>query len=134
MRKLKKPVVVIGSIAALLVYLCCAPLAWSHGAEDSHQNSIERTVVPDDSYELCLVLEQDQQLHYKFKASQKLDFNIHHHTEDEVLYPVSEDQVMDLTATFAATSGQEYCLMWTNQGNTDVRLSLQYEKPQAKGH
>ena len=134
MRKLKKPVVVIGSIAALLGYLCCAPLAWSHGAEDSHQNSIERTVVPDDSYELCLVLEQDQQLHYKFNASQKLDFNIHHHTEDEVLYPVSEDQVMDLTATFAATSGQEYCLMWTNLGNTDVRLSLQYEKPQAKGH
>ena len=134
MRKQNKPVVVIGSIAVLLGYLCCAPLAWSHGAEDSHKNSIERTVVPDDSYELCLVLVQDQQLHYKFKASQRLDFNIHHHTDDEVLYPVSEDQVMNVAATFAAPSEQEYCLMWTNKGDADAQLSLQYEKPQAQGH
>ena len=134
MRKQGNLGVLVGSIAALLGSLCCVPLAWSHGAEDSHQNSIERTVVPDDSYELCLVLVQDQQLHYQFQASRKLDFNIHYHTDDEVLYPVSEDQVMDGAATFAAPSEQEYCLMWTNQGDADAQLSLQYEKPQAKGH
>jgi len=38
---------------------------------------------------------------------------------------------MDAAATFVAPSEQEYCLMWTNQGNTDVLLSLEYEKPQA---
>ena len=130
----KKSFVVIGSIAALLGYLYCVPLAWSHGTEDNHQNSIERTIEPDDSYELCLLLEQDQQLHYKFNAAQRLDFNIHYHTDDEVFYPVSKDQIMDLTAMFAAPSEQEYCLMWTNKGDADAQLSLQYEKPQAKGH
>ena len=134
MRKQEKPVIVILSIAALLGYLCCVPPAWSHGAEDGHQNRIERTVVPDDSYELCLALAQDQPLHYKFNASRKLDFNIHYHADDEVFYPVTEHQIKDVTATFAAPSEQEYCLMWTNQGETDVLLSLEYNKPQAKGH
>ena len=134
MCKQEMPCVVVGSIAALLGYLCCVPLAWSHGAEDSHQNRIERTIEPDESYELCLLLDQDQQLHYKFNAAKRLDFNIHYHTEDEVFYPVSEDQIMDLTATFAAPSEQEYCLMWTNQGDADAQLSLQYDKPQAEGH
>ena len=85
--------------------------------------------MPDDSYELCLVMAQDQQLRYAFSAPRKLDFNIHYHADHEVFYPVSEDQIMDATATFSAQSEQEYCLMWTNQGDADVQLSLEYEKP-----
>jgi len=116
------------NIAGLLGCACCASLAWSHGAEDSHRNRLERTIFPDDSYELCLVLAQDQQLRYAFKAPRKLDFNIHYHADHEVFYPVSEHQAMADTATFAAQSEQEYCLMWTNQGDADVLLSLEYEK------
>ena len=115
----------------MLGYLCSVPLAWSHGAEDSQRNHLERTIVPDDSYELCLVLAQDQQLRYTFSAPRKLDFNIHYHADHEVFYPVSEDQIIETTATFVAQSEQEYCLMWTNQGDVDVLLSLGYEKPQA---
>jgi hypothetical protein len=85
--------------------------------------------VPDDSYELCLLLAQDQQLRYTFSAPGKLDFNIHYHADHQVFYPVSEDQIMDATATFSAQSEQEYCLMWTNQGDADVQFSLEYEKP-----
>jgi hypothetical protein len=125
----EKTCVLVRSIAALLGYSCCVSLAWSHGAEESHQNRLERTIVPDDSYELCLVMAQDQQLRYAFSAPQKLDFNIHYHADHDVLYPVSEDQIMDATATYTAQSEQEYCLMWTNQGDTDVPLSLEYEKP-----
>ena len=134
MSEQETPVALIRTIAALLVYSCCVPLAWSHGAEDSHQNRLERTIVPDDSYELCLVLAQGQQLRYAFSAPRKLDFNIHYHDDHEVFYPVSEDQIMDATATFSAQSEQEYCLMWANQGDMDVLLSLEYEKPQANSH
>ena len=128
MHKLEKPGVLVRSIVALLGYSCCVPLAWSHGADDSHQNRLEQTILPDDSYELCLVLAQDQQLRYKFNAPRKLDFNIHYHAGHEVFYPVSEEQIMEASATFSAQSGQEYCLMWTNQGDTDVLLSLEYDK------
>jgi len=38
------------------------------------------------------------------------------------------DQIMDATATFSAQSEQAYCLMWTNQGDTDVPFFLEYEK------
>ena len=129
MCKQEKPGVLIRGIATLLVCMCCVPLVWSHGAEDSHQNRLQRSIPTNDSYELCLELAQGQQLRYKFSAPGKLDFNIHYHADDEVLYPVSEDQIMDATATFTAQSEQEYCLMWTNQGDADVQLSLEYEKP-----
>jgi len=127
----ERPGVLIRCITFLLGSICCVPLAWSHGTEDSHQNRLQRTIAPDDRYELCLLLAQGQQLSYTFSASRTLDFNIHYHTDDEVFYPVYEDQVMDATATFSAQSEQEYCLMWTNQGDTDVPLSLEYEKPPA---
>lgn len=43
------------------------------------------------------MLAQDQQLRYSFSAPRKLDFNIHYHADHEVLYPVSEDQILDAT-------------------------------------
>ena len=134
MHKLEKPGVLVRSIVALLGYSCCVPLAWSHGADDRHQNRLEQTILPDDSYELCLVLAQDQQLRYKFNAPRKLDFNIHYHAGHEVFYPVSEDHITDATAMYTAQSEQEYCLMWINQGDTDVQLSLGYEKTQGASH
>jgi hypothetical protein len=127
----EKAGVLIRTIAVLPGFIFCISLAWSHGAEDSHRDRLEEIIAPNDSYELCLMLAQDQQLRYAFSAPRKLDFNIHYHADHEVIYPVSEDQIMDVTATFSAQSEQEYCLMWTNQGDTDVLLSLEYEKPQA---
>ncbi|MEN8207557.1 MAG: hypothetical protein ABFS24_16365 [Pseudomonadota bacterium] len=127
----KKPVVLIRSIAGLLGCACCVSLVWSHGVAGGHRDRLEQLIMPDDSYELCLVLAQDQQLRYAFSAPRMLDFNIHYHVGREVFYPVSENQIMDATATFSARSEQEYCLMWTNQGDADVLLSLEYERPQA---
>ena len=134
MRGREKPGLHGRIIAGLLGCACCVSLARSHGAEDSHRDRLEQVIASDDDYELCLVLAQNQQLRYAFSAPRKLDFNIHYHADHEVFYPVSEDQVMEATATFSAQSEQEYCLMWTNQGDTDVLLSLEYRKPQAINH
>jgi len=130
MRKQQKPGVPIRAITGLLVGLCCASPAWAHGAEDSHQNRLERTIPPAEDYELCLLLAPDQPLRYTFSATRKLDFNIHYHAGHEVIYPVSEQQITAAEATFAAPSEQEYCLMWTNPGDADAQLTLEYEKPQ----
>lgn len=119
------------TLFGMLVYASYASPVWSHGAEGSHRDRLEEIIAPNDNYELCLMLTQDQQLRYAFSAPRKLDFNIHYHADHEVFYPVSSDQVMDAKATFLAQSEQEYCLMWTNQGDTEVQLSLEYEKPQA---
>jgi hypothetical protein len=121
-------------IAGLLGCVCCVSPVWSHGAQDSRRDRLEQVIASDDSYELCLVLAQDQQLRYTFSAPRKLDFNIHYHADHEVFYPVSEDQIMGTTATYTAQSEQEYCLMWTNQGDADVLLSLEYGKPQGASH
>ncbi len=128
-----KPVALARATAGLLGGLCCVSLVWSHGTEEGHENRLERLIPPADSYELCLDLAQDQQLHYAFSATRKLDFNIHYHAGPEVRYPVSDKQVSAAEATFAAQSAQKYCLMWTNPGDTEARLSIEYEKPPAPG-
>ena len=93
--------------AGLLGCTCCASLAWSHGMEDSHQNRLERTIAPDDSYELCMALAQGQQLHYAFNATRKLDFNIHFHADHKVFYPVNREQIMTGKSTFTAQAEQD---------------------------
>lgn len=128
MRGPKDPGVPGKLIAALIGCVCGTSLVWSHGAEDSHGNRLKRVIAANDSYELCLVLARDQSLHYAFSAPRRLDFNIHYHDEHEIFYPVSRDQIMDAKTTFSAQSEQEYCLMWTNQGDTDVPLILEYNK------
>jgi hypothetical protein len=126
----EKPGILIRTITGLFGCLCCVSLALSLGAEDSHRDRLELTIEADDNHELCMVLAADQQLRYEFTSTRKLDFNIHYHVDHEVFYPVSEEQVTTADATFMAPSEQEYCLMWTNPGDMDALLSLEYEKPQ----
>jgi len=68
-----------------------------------------------------------QQLHYAFTATDELAFNIHYHANHQAIYPLAEHLTSQENTTFTPESGQHYCLMWTNQGDSVVELSLQQE-------
>jgi hypothetical protein len=108
--------------------LCVASPVWPHGEGQGEKGSLEEVMAAGDVYELCLVLEAGQQLDYAFTATQALAFNLHYHAEREVLYPVPEYRTLNRKAVFVAESEQEYCLMWTNEGEKKVTLSLEYGK------
>lgn len=72
--------------------------------------------------EHCVKLAAGEVISYRFKSSAPLDFNIHHHRGNEVLYPVRHAQVRKLAGTFRAPAADDYCLMWENTGAQPVTV------------
>ena len=73
------------------------------------------TVRPRHVAEECFKLPAGQTIGYVFESSAPVDFNIHYHRGQEVLYPVKSDQVAKAEDRFTAPSAEEFCLMWTNK-------------------
>lgn len=103
------------------------PASAANSHADTGGGLQQLSIEPDDTHEACMQLTPPQQLHYVFKATGKLAFNIHYHADHQVLYPVAEHLTSQADANFTPESGQHYCLMWTNQGSSVVELSLQQE-------
>jgi hypothetical protein len=72
--------------------------------------------------EHCVKLEKGVELRFRFKASGPVDFNIHHHRANEVLYPVKREGVRRFGDRFRAPAADEYCLMWENKGQQPVTV------------
>ena len=72
------------------------------------------TVRPRQIAEECVQLAAGQSIAYAFETSAPVDFNIHFHKGDDVVYPVQRDQVQRGDERFTAASAGDYCLMWTN--------------------
>lgn len=72
--------------------------------------------------ERCVKLAEGEVITYRFKGSAPLDFNIHHHRGDDVLYPVRHAQVRKLAGRFRAPAADDYCLMWENKGAQPISV------------
>jgi|GEM_PF-6204074 len=102
--------------------------AWAANTPADNSSGLQQiSIEPGDIHETCMQLAPPQQLHYEFTATQELAFNIHYHANHQAIYPLAEHPASQENATFTPESGQHYCLMWTNQGNSAVELSLQQE-------
>jgi hypothetical protein len=72
--------------------------------------------------EHCLRLGAGEAIRWRFTASGAVDFNIHAHRGDKVLYPVRREGVDRASGTFRANVADDYCLMWTNRGAVPVAV------------
>jgi hypothetical protein len=86
---------------------------------------------PSRSYEECIELQPGMVFDYEFKASDKVNFNVHYHSAEDVYYPVSEMNVtkgkgmIDPTQLDYYTGKQEFfCLMWDNPTYNKVKVSF----------
>jgi hypothetical protein len=79
-------------------------------------------IMPGNFDEHCLKIDAGQSIRYRFTANSPVDFNIHHHRGQEVLYPVKRDAVARAEGEFRAPSSEDYCLMWTNRGQATVHV------------
>jgi hypothetical protein len=84
---------------------------------------------PSQDYEVCLEMTRSQTITYSYQASQPLDFNIHYHQDETVLFPVKNSGFLGLSDSFIAPASQTYCLMWTNPQAVKATLSIRLEGP-----
>ena len=90
-------------------------------------------IKPGDSYEECVELVPDQLMHYSFTASKNVNFNIHYHTDESILYPVNEQNIIFWEDSMSPddydfySQEQEYfCLMWENHNSGSVKVTFNY--------
>ena len=73
--------------------------------------------------EYCTKLEAGQVVRYRFEADAAVDFNIHTHRGEEVIYPVKQDAVARIEfIDFKPDRGADWCWMWTNRNAQPVTV------------
>lgn len=78
-----------------------------------------------DVYEDCFELKAGQSMDYEFSADGELRYNLHWHNDaNRVEYAVKKIGVSKDKGTFASDKDEYYCLMWRNEGDMPVSLSL----------
>ena len=104
----------------------------AHVKESSYNESIQ--VEPDDSYEECVELVPNQLMHYAFTSSDKVNFNVHYHTAESILYPVNEKNITSWKGSMSPddfdyySRDQEFfCLMWDNHNSEIVKITFNYD-------
>lgn len=110
-----------GRMAALLLALVAASMP-AHA--EIAQTRLDLTVAPGGFDEHCLRIDAAQLLIFSFEADAVVDFNIHAHRGNEVIYPVRRAAIRQIEAgRFQPAATDDYCLMWENRGTTAVRIS-----------
>ena len=76
------------------------------------------TLEPKAIEEECVRLQQGEKRDYRWKSDAPVDFNIHYHRGNDVLFPVKSDRARASKGTFTAKSAEDYCWMWTGLDKT----------------
>jgi hypothetical protein len=110
----------------VLLLMLAAPCARAGISEPPA--AIESELAPGAFEELCFELDAGQAVRYQFDAGAPLDFNLHWHRGNEVLFPIRSSAVARRAGVFAAGERQAYCLMWTNRGRGAVLLRARIDR------
>lgn len=79
-------------------------------------------VMPGKFTEVCGSLDQGQLVAWEFRADRPLNFNVHYHEGKDVVYPVKQDAVQQLTGKLSARVQNVYCWMWSNKTDAEAQL------------
>lgn len=120
--------------AAAVSVAAAAP--FSAGAADiveidwGTQQRVEQTltVEPRAIAELCGRLPAKARVDWRFEADAPLDFNIHFHVGKEVRYPAKQGATRASSGALLASSAQDYCWMWSNDGTGRSAVRVVLEK------
>ena len=94
------------------------------------------TVAPGKIAEWCAKLAAGQLVRYRFDADAPLDFNIHAHEGDQVIYGARREAVERLDfSDFKPRTAADWCWMWTNR--TEAPVEVRYllyvgQRPKAR--
>ena len=86
------------------------------------------SVAPGKFAEVCGKITQGQSIAWSFKGDRPMNFNIHYHEGQRVVFPAKQDAVADVHGKLDVSVSQDYCWMWTSKANAPIRLQLTLQK------
>ncbi len=104
-----------------------AGTAFASGSGKEGTVVVAVTLEPGKVHEECMRVEAGQKRRYHWKSSAPVDFNIHYHRGNDVLYPVKRDRMRGDGGTFSAKSGEDYCWMWMARTEAKIEGRIELE-------
>lgn len=106
--------------AATLASTHLVDLKWDASGAFRHAGRIE----PGRFVEVCGPLAAGSAVQWRYEASAPLEFNIHYHQGNDVVYPAKLDRADKAADRLAVTVAQDYCWMWTNKTAAAVTVTV----------
>jgi hypothetical protein len=111
----------------LILGLACAA-GFAAAQEARPENPMRKhgvTLYANNVHEECVHLAVGDSVDYRYKSTSTVIFNIHYHTETDVITAIKKEDVTSDAGSYVATEEHGYCMMWTNAREDST--SLQYE-------
>lgn len=111
--------VIAGSLSATVI-----DIRWNNDGFD-HVNQI----AAGKTIEVCGEIDPRQPVDWKFSANGALDFNIHRHSGNDVIYATRSFATKEQSGVLKPTLSHEWCWMWTNPTSDRVDMRVQLKRP-----
>jgi hypothetical protein len=95
-------------------------IAWDARGRFAHEQQVE----PGQFAEVCGKLQKGEAIAWQYHGNAALEFNIHHHVGQTVIYTVRKPSAKAARGRLRVALDQDYCWMWTNKSDAPVALSL----------
>lgn len=99
-------------------------VGWSPSDTFEHTQAI----APGKSAEVCGQIEPRLPVRWRYAADGPLNFNIHRHAGEEIIYSVKSFLTQHQEGILSPTLGFEWCWMWTNPSAVNVTLRLDLKR------
>lgn len=117
-------------IAASLLLLGTA-FSTSALADEAWQQTVVDVVGVENYFrEHCMMLEAGQTISYRYQSIYPVDFNIHHHPDNNIIFLYNEENRTRSNGNFRAEFKDHFCFTWTNKverGGEEWSVVLDYQ-------
>ena len=118
----------------ILGLACAAGLAAAQ--ETKLENPMRKhsvTMYANNVHEECFHLGVGDSVDYLYKSTSTVIFNIHYHTETDVITPIKKENVTSDAGTYLAKEEHGYCMMWTNAREDSTGLQYEFRISRSTG-
>lgn len=115
-----RPAGILLAFASLTAHAAVVEINWTPDGRFGYEALLDAAAVA----EVCGPLAAGSVVDWKLKSGSPLDFNIHFHQGDNVVYPTQEAGVTALEDRLTATEAQTYCWMLTNKQESAAVIEL----------
>ncbi len=92
----------------------------------------QANIQPGKFSEVCGKLKKGNLIRWQFDSSAPLEFNIHYHEGNNVIFPYKMSATKSGVEVLLISLDQDYCWMWTNKSKEEVKLEMSLRHAQAK--
>ncbi|MBL8309184.1 MAG: hypothetical protein JNL19_02065 [Burkholderiales bacterium] len=116
----RAPLLALIMVTATPLLAVADDLRWS-AADTVDGNYV---IAPGKSAELCGMIDPRLPVDWQFQASGPVEFNIHRHDGNDIVYATRSYRTREQTGRFSPTLSRHWCWMWSNEGTTEVTVRV----------